>query len=387
MSTSHPSPNPVPPALPKPDFPFLDLRTEFEAIREEVLSAVAKVFSSQQFILGPEVSAFEGEIARLVGCDFAVGCASGTDALLLTLMAMGIGCGDEVITTPFTFVATAGAIAHLGARPVFVDIAREDFNLDPIQVGKAVNSKTRAILPVHLFGLPADMVPILAIAQANGLPVIEDAAQAIGAHYHGEAVGSLGAAGCFSFFPSKNLGGAGDGGMITTQNAQLADRLRVLRVHGSRKRYEYESMGINSRLDALQAAVLRVKLNHLGEWRALRQSHAERYRELFEQMDLTKKVELPVVPEQRSHVYNQFVVRTARRDELRQFLTERRIPSEIYYPYPLHLQPAFSYLDHKQGDFPQAETACREVLALPISPSVSDEQQRRVVGAIAAFYR
>lgn len=200
MSTSHPSPNPVPPALPKPDFPFLDLRTEFEAIREEVLSAVAKVFSSQQFILGPEVSAFEGEIARLVGCEFAVGCASGTDALLLTLMAMGIGCGDEVITTPFTFVATAGAIAHLGARPVFVDIAREDFNLDPIQVGKAVNSKTRAILPVHLFGLPADMVPILAIAQANGLPVIEDAAQAIGAHYHGEAVGSLGAAGCLVFF-------------------------------------------------------------------------------------------------------------------------------------------------------------------------------------------
>ena len=275
MPITHPSSSPVTPALGKPDFPFLDLRAEFDAIREEVLSAVTRVFSSQQFILGPEVSAFEGDIARLVGCDFAVGCASGTDALLLALIAMGIGRGDEVITTPFTFVATAGAIAHLGARPVFVDIPREDFNLDPTQLAKAMTSKTRAILPVHLFGLPADMEPILAIAQANGLPVIEDAAQAIGAHYHGEAVGNIGAAGCFSFFPSKNLGGAGDGGMITTQDAQLADRLRVLRVHGSRKRYEYEVMGINSRLDALQAAVLRVKLNHLGGWSALRQSHAE----------------------------------------------------------------------------------------------------------------
>jgi dTDP-4-amino-4,6-dideoxygalactose transaminase len=363
------------------------LKAEFETIRDEVMSAVAKVFTSQQFILGPEVEALEADIARLVGCDFAVGCASGTDALLLALMALGIGPGDEVITTPFTFVATAGSIAHLGARPVLVDINANDFNLDPEQIAKAITAKTRAILPVHLFGLAADMNSIAEVAQASRLPIIEDAAQAIGALYHGKAVGSLGAAGCFSFFPSKNLGGAGDGGMITTQDPDLADRLRVLRVHGSRKRYEYELLGINSRLDALQAAVLRVKLNHLEEWTGQRQRHAERYRVLFQQLGLEGKVQLPSVPPGREHVYNQFVIRTSRRDELREFLTQRGIPVEVYYPYPLHLQPAFSFLGYKAGDLPQAETACQQVLALPVSPMLNDEQQQRVVAAIAAFLR
>jgi len=384
---TQPSANRTVSASSKPDFPFLDLKAEFEIIRDEVLSAVAKIFASQQFILGPEVEALEADIARLVRCDFAVGCASGTDALLLALMALGIGPGDEVITTPFTFVATAGSIVHLGARPVLVDINPDDFNLDAEQIAKAVTAKTRAILPVHLFGLAADMNPIMQVAQASRLPIIEDAAQAIGARYHGSAVGSIGAAGCFSFFPSKNLGGAGDGGMITTQDPDLADRLRVLRVHGSRKRYEYELLGINSRLDALQAAVLRVKLNHLKEWTGQRQRHAARYRVLFQQSGLEGKVQMPSVPPGREHVYNQFVIRTSRRDELRGFLTQRGIPTEIYYPYPLHLQPAFSFLGCKAGDLPQAETACKQVLALPISPMLTDEQQQRVVETIAAFFR
>jgi dTDP-4-amino-4,6-dideoxygalactose transaminase len=371
----------------KPDFPFLDLQSEFETIRDEVLAAVERVFTSQHFILGPEVEALEAEIARLVGCRFAVGCASGTDALLLALMALGIGPGDEVITTPFTFVATVGPIVHLHARPVLVDINPDDFNLDPGQVSKAITAKTRAVLPVHLFGLASDMNPIAEIARANTLPVIEDAAQAIGAFYGGKAVGSIGAAGCFSFFPTKNLGGAGDGGMITTQDADLAGRLRILRVHGSRKRYEHELLGINSRLDALQAAVLRVKLKHLQEWTRLRQSHAARYRDLFRQSGLEAMIQLPSVPQGREHVYNQFVIRTPRRDDLREFLMQRGIPTEIYYPYPLHLQAAFSFLGYKAGDLPQAEAACKQVLALPISPTLTEEQQQRVVEAIAAFLR
>ncbi len=293
MIIIQPSANTTTSANPKPAFPFLDLKSEFEIIRDEVLSAVGKVFASQQFILGPEVEAFEADIARLVGCDFAIGCASGTDALLLALMALGIGPGDEVITTPFTFVATAGAIVHLGARPVMVDINSDDFNIDPEQIAKQISAKTRAILPVHLFGLAADMNPIVEIALARRLPIIEDAAQAIGANYQGTAVGSLGTVGCFSFFPSKNLGGAGDGGMITTHDGDLADRLRVLRVHGSRKRYQYELLGTNSRLDALQAAVLRVKLNHLQNWTEMRRRHAAYYRILFRQAGLEERFSCP----------------------------------------------------------------------------------------------
>ncbi len=374
-------------AHPKPAFPFLDLKAEFETIREEVLAAVTEVFTNQQFILGPEVAAFESQIARLAGCEVAIGCASGTDALLLALMALQIGPGDEVITTPFSFVATIGPIVRLGAKPVLVDINPDDFNLDPHAAGKAITDKTRAILPVHLFGLAADMDAIMEIARAQNLDVVEDAAQAIGARYQGKAVGSLGTTGCFSFFPSKNLGGAGDGGIVTTQNRELADRLKVLRVHGSRKRYQYELLGTNSRLDALQAAVLRVKLNHLGKWTRLRQEHAARYRLLFLQAGLDRTIQLPFVPSGREHVYNQFVIRTPQRDELREFLTQNGIPTEIYYPYPLHLQPAFSFLGYKPGDLPRAEKACEEVLALPISPMLSEEQQQQVVETIAAFFR
>ena len=370
----------------QPDFPFLDLKAEFGTIRDEILAAVAKVFDSQQFILGPEVKAFEDEAAHLVGSGFAIGCASGTDALSLALMALRIGPGDEVITSPFTFVATVGPIVQLGARPVLVDINPGDFNLNPENVAKAVSPKTRAILPVHLFGLAADMNPLVDLAGARKLPVIEDAAQAIGARYYGRAVGSIGTAGCFSFFPSKNLGGAGDGGMIATDDAELADRLRVIRMHGSRRRYEYELQGTNSRLDALQAAVLRVKLKYLDKWTGLRQEHAAFYRELFRESGLDGIIGLPFVPPDREHVYNQFVIRTPRRDELREFLTREGIPTEIYYPYPLHLQPAFLFLGYKPGDFPHAELACKEVLALPISPMIAGEQQRRVVDKIASFF-
>jgi dTDP-4-amino-4,6-dideoxygalactose transaminase len=381
------SANKVLSALPKSLFPFLNLKSEFETIREEILAAVTNVFTGQQFILGPEVRALEQEIANLVGCEFGVGCASGTDALLLALMALEIGPGDEVITSPFTFVATVGPIVRLGARPVLVDINADDFNLDPKEIAKALTAKTRAILPVHLFGLAADMDSIMDMAKSHELSVIEDAAQAIGARFHGKAVGSLGTMGCFSFFPSKNLGGAGDGGIVTTRNQHLVEQLRVLRVHGSRKRYEYEVLGTNSRLDELQAAVLRVKLNHLAEWTALRQSHADRYRLLFKQAGLDSTILLPFVPDDRQHVYNQFVIRTSRRDQLRQFLTQHGIPTEIYYPYPLHLQPAFSFLGYKPGDLPQSEQACQQVLALPIAPMLTDEQQEQVVGTIATFFR
>jgi dTDP-4-amino-4,6-dideoxygalactose transaminase len=373
--------------LPELAFPFLDLKAEYATMREEVLAAVSRVLESQHFILGPEVVAFETEVAESVGCRFAIGCASGSDALLLALMALEIGPGDEVITTPFTFVATAGAIAQRGARPVMVDICEEDFNLDPEQVRTAITPRTRAIMPVHLFGLAAEMNAILELGREFKLPIIEDAAQAIGARYRDQTVGSLGTVGCFSFFPSKNLGGAGDGGMITTQDAALAERLRLIRVHGSRNKYEYELLGVNSRLDALQAAILRVKLRHLTEWTNARRSHAEHYVTLFRDFGLQDFVRLPTVPAGRDHVYNQFVIRTPLRDGLRNHLRQQGLPSEIYYPYPLHLQPAFSYLGYKPGDLPQAEGACAEVLALPISPKLTTEHQRCVVAAIADFFK
>lgn len=367
-------------------FPFLDLRAQFAAIKPEVLRAVERVLDSQHFILGPEVEALEAELARIVGSEFAVGCASGSDALLLALMAIGIEAGDEVITTPFTFVATAGSIARLRARPVFVDIDPDTYDLNLDQLESAITSKTRAIMPVHLFGLPADMKAILATAEVQGIPVIEDAAQSIAARYEDKGVGSIGSFGCFSFFPSKNLGGAGDGGLITTNDPELADRLNVLRVHGSRERYQYECVGINSRLDALQAAILRVKLPYLDEWTAARQRNADRYRLIFAELGLDGQLSLPVQPKNRVHVYNQFVIRTPERDKLRQYLRSAGIPTEIYYPSPLHLQPAFAYLGHKRGHFPEAERASREVLALPISPDLTEGQQIAVAEAIASFY-
>lgn len=368
-------------------FPFLDLKAQFASIREEVISAITKVMESQQFILGPEVSQLEEEIAAKLGARHAVGCASGTDALILALTAGGIGPGDEVITTPFSFVATAGAIAQVGARPVFVDIEPGSFNINPSKIEAAITTKTRAILPVHLFGLPADLNPILAMAKSKNLLVVEDAAQAIGAHYHGRFVGTLGDFGCFSFFPSKNLGAAGDGGLITTNDSKMDERLRMLRMHGSKRKYLHDIQGTNSRLDALQAAVLRVKLQHLDRWAGGRENRAKRYRLLFEEKGLTSQVQCPPFPPAGfHHVYNQFTIRAQRRDELKELLYKEGIPSEIYYPLCLHLQPAFAGLGYNSGQMPEAERASREVLSLPVYPELTDAQQDMVVQAVKNVY-
>jgi dTDP-4-amino-4,6-dideoxygalactose transaminase len=365
---------------------FLDLKAQFASIREDVLKAVESVFESQHFILGKEVQLLEQEIAGFIGVPEAVGCASGSDALYLSLLALHIGRGDEVITTPFTFVATAGAIARTGAKPVFVDIDPVTYNINPSKIEAAITDKTRAIIPVHLFGLAADLDAILDIANRHNIAVVEDAAQAIGATYRGRQVGGFGLCGCFSFFPSKNLGCAGDGGLITTTDAKIADELRLLRAHGSRKKYQYEIIGTNSRLDALHAAILRVKLPHLNSWAEKRAEHAEIYKTLFGSAGLTDIFVLPSTPEGRGHVYNQFVIRVPRREELRAYLDSQGIPTDVYYPSPLHVQPAFSYLGYEHGSFPEAEKASTEVLALPVYPELSRQDQERVVATISDFY-
>jgi len=374
------------PQTPKPAFDFLDLKAQFATIREEVMAAVTRVMESQHFILGPEVKQFEEEIAAKLGAKHAIGCASGTDALILALMAAQIGPGDEVITTPFSFIATAGSIAHIGAKPVFVDIDPVTFNINPGLIEAAITPRTRAIMPVHLFGLPADMEPILNVARAHDLVVIEDAAQAIAARYDGHFVGTMGDFGCFSFFPSKNLGGAGDGGLVTTNDPSLAERLRMLRVHGSKKKYFHDILGTNSRLDALQAAILRVKLNHLDSWAHARRSHADRYRRLFDARNFGSFITCPAAPPAKfHHVYNQFTIRCLFRDALRESLRQAGVPSEIYYPLCLHLQPAFAYLGHSIGNLSVAETASKEVLSLPVFPELSSTQQDLVAKAIAEF--
>lgn len=367
-------------------FPFLDLKAQYRTIKAEIDAAIQRVMESQHFILGPEVESLENEIAAYTQSQFAIACASGSDALLLALMALEVGLGDEVVTTPFTFVATAGSIARLGARPVFVDLDPNTYNLDPGRLAAAISSKTKAIIPVHLFGMAADMDCIMEVANARRIPVIEDAAQAIGAVYKGRPVGSIGLCGCFSFFPSKNLGGAGDGGLLTTHDAEFADRLRVLRNHGGHSKYECELIGVNSRLDALQAAILRVKLHHLDVWTEGRRKNAARYSELFNSRGLDRILTLPHVQEGRTHIYNQYVIRAPRRDELKDALTNCGVPTEIYYPIPLHLQRAFAYLKYKPGDLPQSEAASSEVLALPIFPEMSLSQQDLVVESIARFY-
>jgi dTDP-4-amino-4,6-dideoxygalactose transaminase len=370
----------------KPAFDFLDLKAQFAAIREEVMAAVARVMESQQFILGPEVKQLEEEIAAKLGAKHAIGCASGTDALILALMAAEIGPGDEVITTPFSFVATAGSIAQVGAKPVFVDIIPVTYNIHPALIEAAITPRTRAIMPVHLFGLPADMNSILDIARGHKLVVIEDAAQAIGARYDDQYVGTMGNFGCFSFFPSKNLGGAGDGGLVTTNDAAMAERLRMLRGHGSEKKYFHDIVGTNSRLDALQAAILRVKLNHLDSWEDARRAHADRYRSLFDAHKLNTLLTYPPAPPAKfRHVYHQFTIRSPFRDELREFLRRAGVPSEIYYPLCLHLQRAFAHLGYAQGDLPIAETASAQVLSLPVFPELSGTQQDLVVKTIADF--
>ena len=365
---------------------FLDLGLQFEQIRHEVMHAITNVLETQRVVLGPEVEQLEAEISDYLGCRFAVSCASGTDALMLALMAAGVKSGDEVITTPFTFVATASAIVRAGATPVFADIDPQSYNLAPESVTQAITPRTRAIIPVHLFGLPAQMETIMDLAESHGLTVIEDAAQAIGATHRGRKVGTIGAMGCISFFPSKNLGGAGDGGIITTNNPDHDDRLRLLRVHGSRQKYQYEILGTNSRLDALQAAILRVKLRHLNDWTERRRRNAGRYRRLFADSRVANNLMLPTEPDGIRHVYNQFTVSCAGRDHLREHLQREGIPSEIYYPYPLHLQPAFAYLGYKKGSLRNAEAAAREVLSLPIYPELTEDQQQIIVNAITRFF-
>jgi len=377
-----------PAVAPKPNFDFLDLKAQFRAIRAEVMEAITNVMESQVFILGSEVKAFEEEYVKEFDARFAVSCASGSDALVLALIAAGVGKDDEVITTPFSFFATAGSIARVGAKPVFVDIEPGTFNLDAGRIAAAVTPRTRVVMPVHLFGLAADMDAVKAAVAGENISVVEDAAQAIGAKFNGEFVGNIGDFGCFSFFPSKNLGGAGDGGLVTAQTTESADRLRLLRVHGSRKKYHHEILVTNSRLDALQAAILRVKLRHLDTWTEGRRAKAQRYRELFAEFNLSDAVAAPAeAPAAYHHVYNQFSIRCSDRDALRDSLRDAGIPTEVYYPIPLHLQPAFSYLGYAPGDFPESERASREVLALPVFPEMTEAQQRSVAEAIATFYR
>lgn len=358
--------------------PLLDLKAQFAAIEPEIRVAIDAVLASQHFILGPEVEAFEQELAAYCGARHGIGVSSGTDALLLALMALGVGPGDEVVTTPYTFFATAGAIARLGARPVFVDIDPLTWTLDPNGIARALTPRTKAILPVHLFGQCADMAPIL--ESADGIPVIEDAAQAIGADLHGRRAGTLGTLACFSFFPSKNLGGFGDGGMVTTNDDTLAETMRVLRVHGAKPKYHHALLGGNFRLDALQAAVLRVKLRHLDAWTAARQHNASRYDSLLADIP---GLSLPRIVTGR-HVFNQYIVRTARRDDLQAMLKSRGIGCEIYYPLPLHLQPCFAGLGYGKGSLPQAEAAAGETLALPIYPELSEAQVTEVAAAVRA---
>ena len=365
--------------------PLLDLTAQYKTIRWEVRTAIDRVCDSQVFILGPEVAACEQEIASFCGAEHAIGVSSGTDALLVALMAAGIGAGDEVITSPFTFFATAGVIARLGARPVFVDIETESFNLDPDQIESQLTGRTKAILPVHLFGRCAAMEPIMEIAKRHGLVVIEDAAQSIGAKdHHGQSAGTIGDMGCFSFFPSKNLGAFGDGGMVVTSDPKLAETLRVLRVHGGKPKYHHKQIGGNFRLDALQAAVLRVKLRYLPLWTAGRRQNASRYRELLAHAGLTSHVVVPAdVP---GHIYNQFVIRCRDRNALQSFLREQEIETEIYYPVPLHRQECFAALGYGAGQFPRAEAAAADVLALPIYPELSEEQQCYVVDRLRDYY-
>lgn len=370
--------------------PLLDLSAQYRKIKKEALTEVINVCNSQHYILGKHGAALEQEIALYCGAKYAVGVASGTDALLLSLMAAGVGAGDKVITTPFTFFATAGSIARLGAVPVFADIDPATYNIDPSAVESILKRGQRgvkAIIPVHLYGQCADMTPINKAARKHGLTVIEDAAQSIGAEYKGKRAGVLGDICCLSFYPTKNLGCFGDGGMVVTDNARLAEKVKMLRVHGSAKRYYHDLVGANSRLDEIQAAVLRVKLRRLDEWTTARVKNALRYDALFSKAGIGKFVQIPRIEPFNSSVYNQYVIRAKKRDELRAYLSNAGVGSEIYYPLPLHRQKCFKYLGCRAGDFPQSEKAAKEVLALPIYPELNAVQQSYVVSSIAAFYK
>ncbi|MBS1797307.1 MAG: DegT/DnrJ/EryC1/StrS family aminotransferase [Acidobacteria bacterium] len=367
--------------------PLLDLSEQNQSLRPEIEAALGRVLDSNGFILGAEVAALEKELAAYCGTKHAVACASGTDALLLALMAFDIGPGDEVITTPYSFFATVSAVTRLGARPVFVDIDPRTYNLDVSQIESRITERTRAIQPVHLYGQCADMSELRPIAEKYGIPLVEDAAQAIGAEEHGVRAGAMSEIGCFSFYPSKNLGGMGDGGFMTTGDDALAHKLNALRVHGSFERYYHKWVGLNSRLDGFQGAVLRVKLPHLDGWSERRQANAARYRRLFADAGLTEQVILPFERDDCRHIYNQFVIRVPeKRDELRQFLAENGVGTDIYYPVSLHLQECFAYLGYRAGDFPESEKASRETLAIPVFPELKEAQQDYVVEKIAEFF-
>lgn len=367
--------------------PLLDLSEQNQKLRPEIEAALGRVLDTNGFILGSEVAALEKELADYCGTKHAIGCASGTDALLLALMAFDIKDGDEVITTPYSFFATVSSITRLGAKPVFVDIDPKTYNLDVSQIEAKITERTKAIQPVHLYGQCADMSELRKIAEKYSIPLVEDAAQAIGAEENGIRAGRMSEIGCFSFYPSKNLGGMGDGGFMTTNDDDLAHKLNALRVHGSFERYYHKWVGLNSRLDGFQGAVLRVKLPHLDSWSDARKANADYYRKLFTDTGLTENVTLPFERENVRHIYNQFVIRVPeKRDELKQFLAENEIGTDIYYPVSLHLQECFDYLGLKSGDFPESEKASRETLALPIFPELKKEQQEFVVEKIAAFF-
>ena len=364
--------------------PLLDLTRQYRPLRDEFRAAIDRVCDSQRFILGSEVEEFEKEASEALEVGHTIGVTSGTDALLEPLMALGVGPGDEVILPTFTFFATAGVVSRLGARPVFVDVDPVDYCIEPSQIAARINSKTKAVIPVHLFGQSADMDGVL--EAAGQVPVIEDCAQAWGADFNGRQVGSMGLMGAFSFFPSKNLGCFGDGGLITTNDGELAETLRELRMHGQSGPYLHPAVGGNFRIDALQAAVLRVKLPHVTGWIDGRRANAERYRRLVREAGLDSSVGLPQAVEGRGHTYNQFVIRVSRRDDLRAFLNERGIGAAVYYPLPLHLQPCFAELGYSEGELPVAEQASREVLALPVFPELEANEIEEVVSAVAEFF-
>ena len=367
--------------------PLLDLTEQNRTLRPEIEAALGRVLDTNGFILGAEVKALEDELAAYCRTKYAIGCASGSDALLLALMAFDVQPGDEVITTPYSFFATVSCITRLGAVPVFVDIDPATFNLDIDQIEAKVTPRTKAIQPVHLYGQCADMTALRKVSEKHGVPLVEDAAQAIGAEEDGKRAGAMSEIGCFSFYPSKNLGGMGDGGFMTTDDDAVAEKLFALRVHGSKERYYHKWVGLNSRLDGFQGAVLRVKLPHLDDWSDKRKANADRYRTLFTDAGLTEQITLPFERENVRHIYNQFVVRVpGKRDELRAFLTENEIGTDIYYPVSLHLQECFEYLGYKTGDMPESEEASRETLALPIFPELREDQQQFVVEKIKEFF-
>lgn len=352
---------------------FIDLQKQYKSIKPEIDKAIQSVLDSGQFILGEQVEKFEQEIAKYLSVKYAIGVASGTDALLLSLMVLDIKKGDEVITTPFSFIATASVIVNVGAKPIFVDINPRTFNIDPSKI--KVTKKTRAIIPVHLYGQMADMDEI----KTFQIPIIEDACQAIGAEYKNKKVGTIGDLGCFSFFPTKNLGAYGDGGLVVTNNKQLAEKVKILRAHGAKQKYYHQVIGLNSRLDELQAAILRIKLTYLNKWNNQRIKNAKRYNKF-----LNKTVIVP--NHQEGHIYHQYTIRTSKRDKLKEYLEKHNIPSAIYYPLPLHLQPCFRYLGYKKGDFPEAEKAAREVLSLPVYSEFEKPEQDFIISQIKKFY-